>query len=210
MRSTNSVKLICPSRQRCRPSTSRRLRRHEVDKLGKVDLPVAVNAVARQRHDGFAIMRSTNSLLVAQPLAKVAHDIPQLRRRNVPVAIAAGRRRAGARWACGEWVDVLQLAPLLGRRRSPTGRAQLFILDGSQDGRGPLAGGPRLASHDPSHARRWKRDPSCDRRATLLRTCVCPIANQALPGRGWGADGRPKRDPSATLFRTVGTPPAAW
>eukprot|EP00955_Chlamydomonas_euryale_P110736 366018-Chlamydomonas_euryale.AAC.9 len=67
------------------------------------------------------------------------------------------------------------------RRRSPTGRAELFILDGSPDGRGPPAGGPRPASRDPSRDRRRTRDPP--------------------------RDGCRKRDPSAT--RTVGTPPAA-
>eukprot|EP00955_Chlamydomonas_euryale_P066236 359489-Chlamydomonas_euryale.AAC.3 len=79
--------------------------------------------------------------------------------------------------------------PNQARPRSSTGRAQLFILDGLPDGRGPPAGGPRPASRDLSRDRRWKRDPSCDRRATVaerstrLRSSPGPSAPRPRPGR---------------------------
>eukprot|EP00955_Chlamydomonas_euryale_P095411 364937-Chlamydomonas_euryale.AAC.15 len=52
------------------------------------------------------------------------------------------------------------------------GRAQLFILGGSPDGRGPPAGGPRPASRDPSRDHRRKRDLSCERRATVAESAT--------------------------------------
>eukprot|EP00955_Chlamydomonas_euryale_P054948 355986-Chlamydomonas_euryale.AAC.24 len=60
--------------------------------------------------------------------------------------------------------------PSDGRRRA----AQLFILDGSPDGRGPAARGPRPASRDPSRDRRRKRDPSCGRRETVAESATRP------------------------------------
>eukprot|EP00955_Chlamydomonas_euryale_P073447 361747-Chlamydomonas_euryale.AAC.5 len=74
--------------------------------------------------------------------------------------------------------------PYPARRRSPTSQAQLFILDGSHDGRGPPAGGtcPRSASRDLSFDRRRKRDPSRDRRATVAESATRP---------------RPRPEPSA-------------
>eukprot|EP00955_Chlamydomonas_euryale_P083664 363881-Chlamydomonas_euryale.AAC.5 len=78
---------------------------------------------------------------------------------------------------CGRFVGPLrhQVLPTIPERPgdgSPTGGAELFILDGLPDGRGPPAGGPRPASRtrDPLRDGRRKRDPS----ATPPRTDGTP------------------------------------
>eukprot|EP00955_Chlamydomonas_euryale_P109320 365924-Chlamydomonas_euryale.AAC.1 len=94
--------------------------------------------------------------------------------------------------------------PPLARRRSPTGRAQLFILDGPPDGHGPPAGGPRPAAwRDPSHDRRRKRAPSRDRRATIAESATRP---QSCPGpsphpRPGRVCVRTPHRPAASLYR---------
>eukprot|EP00955_Chlamydomonas_euryale_P114102 366254-Chlamydomonas_euryale.AAC.4 len=77
--------------------------------------------------------------------------------------------------------------PFQPRRRSPTGRAQLFILDGSPDGRGP-----------------------CRRSEARVALSVARPSPEARPGARPPRDGRRKRDPSAIPPRTVGSPPTAW
>eukprot|EP00955_Chlamydomonas_euryale_P098133 365124-Chlamydomonas_euryale.AAC.22 len=88
--------------------------------------------------------------------------------------------------------------PYQARRRSPTGRAQLFILAGSPDIRGPPAGGRRPASRDPSRDRRAPARPSHNgptvtrpsrngsraaESAIRLRPRPRPSAPYPLPGR---------------------------
>eukprot|EP00955_Chlamydomonas_euryale_P091781 364647-Chlamydomonas_euryale.AAC.7 len=68
----------------------------------------------------------------------------------------------------------VEFSPASGCLDGPTGRAELFILDGSPDGRGPAARGPRPASRDPSRDRRRKRDPSCGRRVTVAESATRP------------------------------------
>jgi len=83
------------------------------------------------------------------------------RRARLPLHCTALRPHAGptCRTRAAAPRCLLCHPPCQAQRWSPTGRAMLFILDGSPDGRGPPAGGPRPASHDPSRDRRWKRDP---------------------------------------------------
>eukprot|EP00955_Chlamydomonas_euryale_P075684 362407-Chlamydomonas_euryale.AAC.3 len=82
-----------------------------------------------------------------------------------------------------------QNLPYQAWRRSPTGRAELFILDWSLDGRAPPTSGPMLASRDPSRERRRKRDPSRNRRAMVTESAIRlrlrpgPSAPHPRPGR---------------------------
>eukprot|EP00955_Chlamydomonas_euryale_P055093 356031-Chlamydomonas_euryale.AAC.12 len=77
--------------------------------------------------------------------------------------------------------------PYQARRRSPTGRVELFIQGGSPGGCGTPAVGPRPASRDPLRTRCRTRGPSCApaaRRLPDARPVRGPAQDRRHPTRG--------------------------